>query len=206
MLTRPVGLNLRAGPGRARRRSRGNVGSESFTSSMGAQPVCGRNHARPPPVILLEFGIDDDGNPMNYEYALRREKTQKAKEPNAIQYRRISDARVTPKGQVVFNDLDHIRRPNTQELAHALADLRTGRKTSLKVWARRPRAPPKRKTKKSGQQEDDAEQSGDEDDPSPESYFTADPCTACDTVKAPSGFRNSLVVSSCKTFNFIFHH
>ena len=164
-----------------------------------------KNHARPPQVIILEFGIDEAGNPILWEFVLRREKVKKIKEPNAIQYRRIEDARVNNKGEVVFGDLDYTRRPTTEELSRALGDMKTGRKTALKVWARRASMPGKRRTRSSAKTGDESEAQSEGADPPAEDYFASDPCKACGVTKAPHGFRHCLIVSSSKSLVTNFH-
>ena len=52
-------------------------------------------------------------------------------------YRKISDARVTERGQIIFGDLDHMRRPTLKELSISLADMKRDRETVMAVWARK---------------------------------------------------------------------
>ena len=91
---------------------------------------------RPPPTLLLEWDFDKFGNPIVWEYGVRKGDTSKLKEPCGSVYRKIDDARVTEKGQVIFGDLDYLRRPTMKELAIELADLRRDKDTEMAVWAR----------------------------------------------------------------------
>ena len=153
---------------------------------------------RPPPTLLLEWRIDKHGNPQIWEYGLRKTDTSKVKEPCQTLYRRIEDARVTDQGQVVFDDLDYARQPNTKELSIALADLRRDRDPEMAVWARKKAGFGETyKTKKGGASRSSlgGEVPGDPLDPS------LARCEHCLAPTPPPGYTLMLIVSENNQFS-----
>ena len=81
---------------------------------------------RPPPRILVEYGIDFVGRPLVHTYVPTHGDTSAFKEPEAAVRRLLSDLRVREDGELIFDDLSkHLRLPTVNEMA-SIWDFRQG--------------------------------------------------------------------------------
>ena len=89
--------------------------------------TCKRDFApRPPPRILVEYGIDFVGRPLVHTYVPSHGDTSAFKEPEAAVRRLLSDLRVREDGELIFDDLSkHLRLPTMNEMA-SIWDFRQG--------------------------------------------------------------------------------
>ena len=73
----------------------------------------------------MEHGIDEDGKPHVWPYVQKRDYTNKKKEPWDAEFLKISDAKITQHGEVIFDNLAHTRKATAHEISQ-LWDIRQG--------------------------------------------------------------------------------
>ena len=81
---------------------------------------------RPPPKILVEYGVTPDGRPLEHTYTPLRGETSASVAPESASFRLLSDIRVRNDGELVFADISDphkCRLPKDEELSQ-LWDMR----------------------------------------------------------------------------------
>ena len=92
-------------------------------------PVCPSCHRAFPPrhpaQIFVEHGVDEDGKPHVWPYVQKGDYTNKKKEPWDAEFLKISDAKITQHGEVIFDNLAHTKKATAHEISQ-LWDIRQG--------------------------------------------------------------------------------
>ena len=84
-------------------------------------------YTKAPSRMIVGFGMDDDGNQIEFEYALQRtsEGTGRTRDPEETLACHIDECRILKSGDIYYDysgRSDHVRRPTTQELYHVAAN------------------------------------------------------------------------------------
>ena len=156
-------------------------------------PACNRSFPpKPPTHLFVEHGVDEDGKPHVWPYIQKRDYYNKAKEPWDAEFLKISDAKISQHGEVVFDHLAHTRKATAHEISQ-LWDLRQGaeRFEVAEEWLQRPasrrRAPSAPASPAKGKAKSTAK--------SPDAVAAASPQKSYPVPHCPPGHRLLVAVS-----------